>query len=400
MLSQSNLDVLNTLRQFKTIGLKIAFLVPTATGIKKSTMDATYEVRELLSKQKLHDFASQKQGEMHKVMVNTVIISRGEIMSTTSSLYRPKSKDGDPRIWPRGLKKLAVPTDLLAVLANRNGLVIINCSQSNLAKLLNFASKEFKNFLHQFLVGSSSPAEELLNKMKSIHDRGFIQTLRPGSTGVGFTLETLLGIRENSSKAPDFKGIEIKTKRERASSGLRSTLFSQVPNWAKSRLKNSAQILHERGYYDTEKSRIQLNQTIQATKPNRQNLQLNIDSPKDELQQIYTGQNPHVTDVVWDFPLLRERLMQKHRETFWITAETLGKNGDPNETFHYRKIKHTGNIDQSALPILLDLGVITVDYLIKELPSGAAKDHGYLFKMKPSDLNLLFDQVTEYDLDC
>ncbi len=41
MLSSANLNVTDTLRLFKSAGLKVSFLVPTATGLAKSIMDAT-----------------------------------------------------------------------------------------------------------------------------------------------------------------------------------------------------------------------------------------------------------------------------------------------------------------------------------------------------------------------
>lgn len=399
MLSKSNLDIVKTLRQFKTAGLTVTFVVPTATGIEKSIMDATADVREFLVRHQLHDFSMQAQGPANKNVVQTTILAQGEVVKTITSLYRPISKSGDPRIWPHGLKKLAEPSDLLAILANQDGLVIINCSQSNLTELLNFSSKEFKYILAQFLVGKSDVALELLEKMKEIHQLGFVQTKRVGDTGVGYTLETLLGIAANSSKTPDFKGIEIKSKRQRSGTGNRSNLFSQVPNWKLSRLKSSKELLYERGQYKEAKNRIQLVHQLSVTKPNSYYLQLKVDWSKEQLQQLYMAKSPPITDVIWEFPLLKERLLSKHKETFWITAETQGKNGEVDESFYYKKIKHTGSVDQSAFPILLDLGVITVDYTIKALPSGEAKDQGYLFKINPNNLDLLFDQVTEYDLD-
>lgn len=53
-----------------------------------------------------------------------------------------------------------------------------------------------------------STAEELLEKLKEIHKRGFIPSITPGDSGVGDTLENALGIHRNNSKNPDYKGIE------------------------------------------------------------------------------------------------------------------------------------------------------------------------------------------------
>ena len=398
MLSASNIDVLDTLRLIKSYGLSCSFLVPTHTGMDKSIMDATAEVREFLSTHNLHNYSLQKQGPENKILLRTIVLSKNQVEKTQTALYRPNTKTGDPRIWIHGLKKLALPGDLLALINTRNGLVIINCSQSQLDDLLNPAENVYKNILVSAVMRQTEIAKELLEKIRHIHQLGYIQTKRKGDTGVGYTLETLLEIKANSSKKPDYKGIEIKSKRSRGSTS-KTTVFSQVPNWSLSRLKSSKELLYERGYYSEKEKRIQLNHTLSATKSNSLDLKLRTDPSRDQLQQIYTAQSPFVTDVLWDFSLLKERLASKHKETFWITADTHGKNGDETESFWYKKIKHTSSLDESAFPILLDLGVITLDYLIKEKPQGGVKDHGYLFKINPKNLDLLFKQVHEYDLD-
>ena len=72
--------------------------------------------------------------------------------------------------------------------------------------------------------------EEIKNKLQDICDRGFIETLRTGDTGIGFTLETLLGVEENNSSGADIDGlIELKAKRKEGSS--RTTCFCLTPNW-------------------------------------------------------------------------------------------------------------------------------------------------------------------------
>ena len=53
---------------------------------------------------------------------------------------------------------------------------------------------------------------ELKEKFIKIKNIGFIKSLRKGSTGIGYTFETLLGKKEDQETTPDFKGIEIKCK--------------------------------------------------------------------------------------------------------------------------------------------------------------------------------------------
>jgi hypothetical protein len=106
---------------------------------------------------------------------------------------------------------------------------------------------------------------------------------------------------------------------------------------------------------------------------------------------------PEVRDVLWHLDKLKQRVAEKHRETAWITARTEGPRG-ADEKFWYTSVKHAQGVDPNALPILLESGAMTVHYLIKRLPNGAAKDQGYLFKTSTKNLDLLFASLDEYRL--
>lgn len=96
--------------------------------------------------------------------------------------------------------------------------------------------------------------KELLSLLKDISKKGFIPSTTRSDSGVGDTLESLLGIRRNSNRTPDFKGIEIKSSIINSRSGKqenRSTLFSKIPNWEISNLKSARQILDSYGYIST-----------------------------------------------------------------------------------------------------------------------------------------------------
>lgn len=398
MINQSNIDVLKTLRRFKNADITVSFLVPTPTAMEKSIIDATQGVRTHLKNSGLHDYELQQQGPESKVYIETTVFSNGRIKSTKSSLYKPRTKAGDPRIWIYGLNEFADATDLLALVAVDKRLVVVNCSKSDLDHVLSRKSDFFYQFLKGSVIELSDVAFELLEKVREICEMGYVTTLRAGDTGVGFTLETLLGISANSSKAPDYKGIEIKTGRTRSHKSGRTTIFSQVPNWRISRLKGSKELLRDRGRFNEDKQRRQLFHEMSVIKINSYDLQLRIDKGLDQLTQIYTGDTVPVVDVRWNFDKLVERLVSKHKETFWITAQTQGERGRLDEAFFYSQVKHTGRVDPSAFSILLELGVITLDYTIKETVSGGAKDQGYLFKIAQKNLDLLFGRVDEYDL--
>ena len=398
MLNQSNISVIDTLRTFKQANIPVCFLVPTETGLKKSIMDATASVREFLDSSRIHNFDKQLQGTGSKVLIKTVLISSEEIIETQTSLYRPETKQGDPRIWIYSLGQFARTGDLLAITENNRELVVVNCSNNDLSALLDSSNPLFSKLFGASVVSRSENVSELLDMMKNIAAKGYIRTLRAGDTGVGFTLETLLGIPANSSKAPDYKGIEIKSGRQKSHRSGRATVFSQVPNWSISRLKSSKEILLSRGRYHEQKKRLQLFHELSAIKTNSYGMKLNLDFNSSLLHQVCIEHEQETNDVCWEFHVLRKRLAEKHRETFWVTAKTKGKSGDLDEEFFYSNIKYTSDADTSVFPTLIETGIVTLDYTIKEIKSGAAKDQGYLFKIASKNLDLLFTRVEHYDL--
>ena len=280
MLSQANISVVDTLRSFKSVGVPVSFLVPTKTGLEKSIMDATKSIRDFFKEQNLHDYSKQEKGSDFKVLIPTLLVSNESIIETKTSLYRPETKNGDPRIWIYKLVENAEPTDLIALTVNSNGLVAVNCSKSLLSSLLNVSSLSFSRLFSTSVVGLSHDANQLLAMMREIASKGYVKTLRSGDTGVGFTLESLLGISANSSKAPDCRGIEIKSGRKKSQRSGRTTIFSQVPSWGMSRLKSSKEILFERGRFHEVKKRMQLFHEFSAVKLNSYDMKLVVDHTK------------------------------------------------------------------------------------------------------------------------
>ena len=55
---------------------------------------------------------------------------------------------------------------------------------------------------------------EFVERIKQIKDMGFVESNRSGDTGIGKTLEDLLGISENNIAGPDFDIYELKSGRK------------------------------------------------------------------------------------------------------------------------------------------------------------------------------------------
>ena len=313
------------------------------------------------------------------------------------SMYRPESKLGDPRLWIYKLPTFADPGDLLALIVDSGELFVVNCDRVNLTDLLSDESTPLGQIAAR-LNTKAPAAAELLEMLKTIGSRGYIQTQRAGDTGVGYTLETLLGIRANSRKAPDFKGIELKSgrlARRKTGPSPRTTLFSQTPAWNIS--PHSAQsALESYGYMDHETKRLQLYCSVD-TRVNSLGFKLTPRSAGDHLATVNSKLIPQGEDVfLWGMDQLRKSFTEKHRETFWIKARTIGSS--TKELFHYVEARHTRNPPLSTFERLLASGGICVDLTMSQKMSSKVRDHGYLFRVYGASFDELFPEAGVYSL--
>mgnify|MGYP000272568540 CR=1 FL=1 len=127
-------------------------------------------------------------------------------------------------------------------------------------------------------------------------------------------------------------------------------------------------------------------------------MKLDLDFNQNLLHQVCKEHDEFTIDVSWELEVLKKRLSEKHKETFWVSAETKGNSGSEFEEYLYSSVKHTGAADITVFPTLLETGVVTLDYTIKETKPGTAKDQGYLFKIASKNLDLLFSRVETYSL--
>lgn len=379
-----------------SLGIEFAVFEPTTTGLKKSILDATAPIRDLFEIENFHKYAQQLQGPEHKVMRKAFFACPDRLDPTTVSLYRPLTKKGDPRMWFSRLavfvsateKTSAVASDQIAVVVFEESLYLFNLSQLELKQDNTEAPNEIGLLLRLMVDADRSIADELIAKLKEIAKHP-ITTGVAGDTAVGMAVEHALGIVANSSKQPDYQGIEIKSGR---GGNNRSTLFAQVPDWGLSALKSSAQILDAYGY--DRDGDLKLYCTLSTRKANSQGLKFRFDGRNEELVEVDADNKDVAT---WPSKLLRERLMEKHRETFWIEATSEFIDGI--EYFKLVSIIHTKEPVESQLIPLVELGVVTMDHLIKRsVRNNRISEKGPLFKISKRDLHLLFPKPVKINL--
>ncbi|NCT08763.1 MAG: MvaI/BcnI restriction endonuclease family protein [Flavobacteriia bacterium] len=372
--------------------VSLSLIEPTETGLKKSIMDATGSVRSFLKENNIHDYDIQGQGPENKVQIDAIIYQDFQVIQSIASLYRPKTKKGDPRIWFSGLTKIANPNDLIAMIFYSGSFHIFNLTQLNVEALLNSnLINPLKELISEISGKANEVAFELLAMLRKVASSGPIPSMVAADTSVGRTLETALGIDINSSKQPDYKGIELKSFR--SSRTNRKNLFAQVPEWSLSKFKSSAEILDAFGYHREEDFKLYC--TVSAITRNSQGLALRLDS--DIKQLVENSDKPEIGDfVVWTLNTLHNRLLEKHKETFWVEATSTYIDG--LEHFQYSIVEHTKKPITSQFDILVDQGIITLDHLIKRNSNGKVVEKGPIFKIKPKGLDLLFPPSEKYNL--
>ncbi|MDA3798919.1 MAG: MvaI/BcnI family restriction endonuclease [Kiritimatiellae bacterium] len=371
----------------------VALIEPTETGLKKSILDATGSVRSYLKENNLHDYDIQGQGSENKVILPGLIYEPLSIHHSNVSLYRPNTKNGDPRIWFSKLNKYACPNDIIALIAFHGTIHLLNLTSFPLKEMLcSQIANPTKELISEINRTENIVSNELLLKLRKIASRGWIQSMVPADTSVGRTLETALGIDINSSQQPDYKGIELKSFRANKS-GNRKNLFAKVPDWKLSKFKSSAEILNEFGYWKDDDFKLYC--TVSAINRNSQGLTLCVNADLEQL--IENSDNHNVGDfAVWTLDKLHDKLQKKHNETFWVKADTMMESGV--EYFQYKEVKHTKKPMNSQFDILLEQGIITLDHLIKRDPRGRVVEKGPLFKIKLAGLDLLFPPSQNYSL--
>ncbi len=371
------------LQELTASGIEPEVMFITATGLKKSILDATAPVRIFLKQEGLHDFNEQAQGQTHKRKIQATLFCGKSARLIDVSLYRPVTKQGDPRIWPSKLNHYAKDNDVIALFTINKRLRIINLTREDEN---GFCLKETR--LGEILSSQKGQLDErsyeLYGLLKKLSKKGPIKGVGTGSTSIGRSIESALGIEMNSSKNPDFHGIEIKSKR--STTTTRDTLFAQVPNWKLSRVQNAREILDLYGYLrdGIEKK---LYCTVSSIQANTQGLLLNLDHDAQILEEFWKKANLTTQVCIWQLKQLHQRLESKHQETFWIKATPIEKKN--GTYFRLDEALHTRSPSLRQFDRLIDTGEITVDHLLKR-QNGKFTDKGHLFKMKASAKKELF----------
>jgi len=225
---------------------------------------------------------------------------------------------------------------------------------------------------------------DFIKKMKKIKDKGFIKTHRIGNTGIGKTLEDLLGITENNVPIANTTFAELKSARKGSKSML--TLFTKAPLPQKA---NSV-LLNEFGYKTPKSDNKKiLHTTAKATEYNtlKGKKGFKINTVNDKLI-LCSSEGKELG--YWDEVTLKNSFGKKLHHVLYVRAEYRGKG--ENEEFWFNEAWLLSGFNFKGFKNNVNYGVICIDIRIGQYPNGTPHDHGTGFRVHPDKLNLCFDQ--------
>jgi len=235
----------------------------------------------------------------------------------------------------------------------------------------------------------------LLRKFIILRNQGYVKSTAKGSAGVGITFENYLGKKADSASAPDYYGIEIKTKRAYSKSFI--TLFGISPYGNTSNEAN--RILKDYGYHKKNNRYIKcLYSEVTSTSLSKAGIKyyfkLRLDySKKCIFLQIYNQQKQLIDESsYWIFSDIESRLYNKLTYLAYILAWPKFINGE--EYFKYYDIKFYVLKDFSIFLKLLEEGHIKIILALNNTKSNTKKSqlqsHKISFAINPMYLSTLF----------
>jgi len=120
-------------------------------------MDAHGQLRDYLRREGVHDYAAQEKGGDAKVRVPAWYLKHDTVVDATASLYRPETKNGDPRIWFSGLPKHSIAGNVLALLAHAGEIYIANVSRPDIWESASDASTPLGQLLDRMSAARNRP---------------------------------------------------------------------------------------------------------------------------------------------------------------------------------------------------------------------------------------------------
>lgn len=244
--------------------------------------------------------------------------------------------------------------------------------------------------------------EDFIKKFNEIKEMGWILTHRSGDTGIGKTLEDLLGISENNIQGPDFGVYELKAGRNKKSSMLTLVTKSPEPSCANGNLLRKFGYISPRSKDKTKKS---LHATIKFEKDTvifktgntlRPDYLENLETEHGPCEAITLISNYGIEPCYWPVDTIKDVINTKFaNQLVYVLANSKGSK--EREYFKFEEAYIFRGISGEKVIDLLERGIILIDIRIGQYADGTAHDHGTAFRIHPNNFHLLFDEIERID---
>jgi len=227
--------------------------------------------------------------------------------------------------------------------------------------------------------------DDFIREYSKIKAMGWVKTHRAGPTGIGKTLEDLLGIPENNLDAPDFGEYELKSGRIDSQSML--TMFTKTPQPARANTYLRLKYGYSSDAYDNDEKVLHSTLTAARFVPiadTGHSLKIVCDADK-----ISIASENGVENVYWSRAGLKTAFEKKYKNKF-VYAKAQSRGSGTYEEFLFTEAYEVSGFDYSAVVELLEAGKIFVDLRIGQYPDGRTHDHGTGFRIREIDQPLLF----------
>ena len=233
--------------------------------------------------------------------------------------------------------------------------------------------------------------DDFIRVYSGIVRMGWIRTHRAGPTGIGKTLEDLLGIEENNIDGPDFGDYELKSCRLASNSML--TIFTKTPQ-----PHGAVNTLRMRfGYYSDAYDHEEkvLHATLSADRfvsiaTTGHSLKITCDPMK--ISIIAEDGNAY---AYWTREELKRAFEKKYKNKF-VYAKAQSRGDGMCEEFKFVEAYEVSGFNYDAFVDLLERGKIYIDLRIGQyhggIKDGQTHDHGTGFRIKENDQPLLFKE--------
>ncbi len=239
---------------------------------------------------------------------------------------------------------------------------------------------------------------QLIKEFKKIRERGWIKSLRKGTSGAGYTFETLINKHEDNLDIPDYGMIEIKTKQKFDNCNIK--LFCITPDGD---ISSPIQYIKEKFGYPDEDLREYLifNGEVKSKEflPIGQNYlyKLEVDYINEKLRLIVIDYSYNLVskDISWSFKLLKEKLEKKLQYLAVIKVRNRVIHGETHYKYEWIEFYHLKGfkdfiklIEDGYISIKFSIGVFKGEYR-----HGQIHDHGTQFTINEKDLKKLYNSI-------